>query len=56
MNRLLNNGILGHKTMLGHCIHVNPAEMDIIRETGTMVSTIRNPTWEMPSAARLCCR
>ena len=37
VNRLLNNGILGEKTMLGHCIHVNSGEMDIIRDTRTMV-------------------
>ena len=37
VNRLLYNGLLGEKTMLGHCIHVSPAEMDIIKETGTMV-------------------
>ena len=37
VNRLLNNGILGEKTMLGHCIHVNSGEMDIIRDTKTMV-------------------
>ena len=37
VNRLLNNGILGEKTMLGHCIHINSGEMDILHETGTMV-------------------
>ena len=37
VNRLLNNGILGEKTMLGHCIHVNSGEMDILRDTKTMV-------------------
>lgn len=37
VNRLLYNGVLGEKTMLGHCIHISPAEMDILRETGTMV-------------------
>ena len=26
VNRLLYNGLLGEKTMLGHCIHVSPAE------------------------------
>ena len=26
---------------LGHCIHISPAEMDIIKETGTMV--VNNP-------------
>ena len=41
VNRLLYNGILGEKTMLGHCIHISPAEMDIIKETGTMV--VNNP-------------
>ena len=48
VNRLLNNGILGPKTMLGHCIHVNPAEMDVIRETGTMVCN--NPESNMGNA------
>ena len=48
VNRLLNNGILGPKTLLGHCIHINPAEMDIIRETGTMV--VNNPESNMGNA------
>ena len=48
VNRLLNNGILGEKTLLGHCIHVNPAEMDIIKETGTMV--VNNPESNMGNA------
>ncbi|MBP3913855.1 MAG: putative aminohydrolase SsnA [Lachnospiraceae bacterium] len=48
INRLLNNGILGEKTLLGHCIHVNPAEMDIIKETGTMV--VNNPESNMGNA------
>lgn len=37
VNRLLNNGILGERTMLGHCIHLNSGEIDILRDTGTMV-------------------
>ncbi len=48
VNRLLNNDILGPKTLLGHCIHVNAAEMDIIRETGTMV--VNNPESNMGNA------
>lgn len=48
VNRLLNQGILGPKTLLGHCIHVNPAEMDIIKETGTMV--VNNPESNMGNA------
>ena len=34
--------------MLGHCIHVSPAEMDIIKETGTMV--VNNPESNMGNA------
>ena len=48
VNRLLYNGILGSKTLLGHCIHVSPAEMDILRETGTMV--VNNPESNMGNA------
>ncbi len=48
VNRLLYNGILGEKTMLGHCIHVSPAEMDIIKETNTMV--VNNPESNMGNA------
>ena len=48
VNRLLYNGLLGEKTMLGHCIHVSPAEMDIIKETGTMV--VNNPESNMGNA------
>ena len=48
VNRLLYNGILGEKTMLGHCIHLSPAEMDIVRETNTMVC--HNPESNMGNA------
>ena len=48
VNRLLYNGILGERTLLGHCIHISPAEMDIIRETGTMV--VNNPESNMGNA------
>ena len=48
VSRLLNHGILGDKTILGHCIHVSPAEMDIIAETGTMV--VNNPESNMGNA------
>ena len=48
VNRLLYNGILGEKTLLGHCIHVSPSEMDVIRETGTMV--VNNPESNMGNA------
>ena len=48
VNRLLYNGILGEKTLLGHCIHLSPAEMDIIKETGTMA--VNNPESNMGNA------
>ncbi len=48
INRLLYNGLLGDKTILGHCIHVSPAELDIIKETGTMV--VNNPESNMGNA------
>ena len=48
IERLLYNHILGEKTMLGHCIHVSPSEMDIIKETGTMVCN--NPGSNMNNA------
>jgi cytosine/adenosine deaminase-related metal-dependent hydrolase len=37
VQRLQDHGILGPRTILGHCIHVNTAEMDIIKATDTMV-------------------
>ena len=48
VNRLLYHGILGEKTMLGHCIHVSPAELDLIKETNTMVC--HNPESNMGNA------
>ena len=48
VNRLYYNGILGPKTILGHCIHLSPAEMDLIKETDTMV--VNNPESNMGNA------
>ena len=52
VQRLQDHGILGEKTILGHCIHVNTAEMDIIRETNTMV--VNNPESNMGNAIGIC--
>jgi len=46
--RLFDNGILGEKTVLGHCIHVNGAEMELIRHENTMV--VHNPESNMGNA------
>ena len=48
INRLFDHGILGEKTVTGHCIHVSGLEMEIIRETGTMV--VHNPESNMGNA------
>ena len=56
VSRLLNHGVLGERTILGHCIHINPAEMDIIKETGTMVVNNPESTWATRWAARRCSR
>lgn len=48
VERLLKWGILGDKTILGHCIHVTEPEMDMIKEHNTMVVT--NPQSNMGNA------
>lgn len=48
VQRLQDHSILGPKTILGHCIHVNTAEMDIIKATDTMV--VNNPESNMGNA------
>ena len=48
VERLLKQGILTDKTLLGHCIHVTEEEMDIIKAHGTMV--VNNPESNMGNA------
>lgn len=48
IDRLYDWNILGAKTLLGHCIHVNPHEMDLIKATDTMV--VHNPESNMGNA------
>ncbi len=48
VDRLMDWNILGEKTLLAHCIYVNPHEMDLIRETHTMV--VHNPESNMGNA------
>ncbi len=52
VQRLQDHGILGPKTILGHCIHVNTAEIEIIKATGTMV--VNNPESNMGNAVGIC--
>ena len=48
VDRLMDHGILGEKTLLGHCIYINSHEMDLIKETDTMV--VHNPESNMGNA------
>lgn len=46
--RLHDFGILGEKTICGHCTHVSEAEIDLLRQTDTMVA--HNPESNMGNA------
>ncbi len=48
VDRLMDFQILGEKTLLGHCIYINPHEMDLILDTDTMV--VHNPESNMGNA------
>jgi putative selenium metabolism protein SsnA len=48
IHRLLDHGLLGEKTLLGHCIHITPADMDIVAQTKTMI--VNNPESNMNNA------
>ncbi|SHK71663.1 putative aminohydrolase SsnA [Hespellia stercorisuis] len=48
VDRLYDQNVLGEKTLLGHCIYINPHEMDLIRDTNTMV--VHNPESNMGNA------
>ena len=48
VDRLVKWGILGDKTILGHCIHLSDPEIKTIAESGTMV--VNNPESNMGNA------
>jgi putative selenium metabolism protein SsnA len=48
VERLLDLSILGPKTLAVHCIYINDREMDILKETDTMV--VHNPESNMGNA------
>lgn len=48
VERLSERGILGPKTLAAHCIYINEAEMDLLRDTDTMV--VHNPESNMGNA------
>lgn len=47
-DRLYDKEVLGEKTLLGHCIYINPHEMELIHDTDTMV--VHNPESNMGNA------
>jgi putative selenium metabolism protein SsnA len=48
VDRLMDWDILGEETLLGHCIYINRHEMDLIKDTNTMV--VHNPESNMGNA------
>ncbi|MBO5573290.1 MAG: putative aminohydrolase SsnA [Clostridium sp.] len=48
VDRLYDWDVLGRKTLLAHCIYINPHEMDLIKDTDTMV--VHNPESNMGNA------
>lgn len=48
VNRLFDLGILGPKTLAVHCVHISRQEMEILKETDTMV--VHNPESNMGNA------
>lgn len=48
VDRLMDWNILGEKTLLGHCIYINTHEMELIKDTNTMV--VHNPESNMGNA------
>lgn len=60
VDRLHRTGILGHRTIAAHAVHVNDDEMDLLASTGTVVA--HNPQSNMNNAVgiadveRLCSR
>ena len=48
VDRLYDWGVMGEKTLLAHCIYINPHEMELIKDTDTMV--VHNPESNMGNA------
>lgn len=48
IDRLMDCNILGEKTLTAHCIYINPHEMELLKETDTMV--VHNPESNMGNA------
>lgn len=48
IDRLMDRGILGEKSLAAHCIYINKHEMELLRETDTCV--VHNPESNMGNA------
>ena len=48
IERFCDAGVLGERTLAVHCVHINRAEMQLLRDTGAMV--VHNPESNMGNA------
>jgi putative selenium metabolism protein SsnA len=48
VNRLMDQEILGPNTIAAHCVYINPQEMELLKETDTIV--VHNPESNMGNA------
>lgn len=48
VERLIKHNILGSKTIAAHCVHIDEQDMELLRESGTMV--VHNPESNMGNA------
>lgn len=48
IDRLMDHGVLGQKTIAAHCIYINGHEMELLKDTDTMV--VHNPESNMGNA------
>ena len=48
VNRLYDANVLGDKTICVHCVHISPAEIELLAHTGTIV--VHNPESNMGNA------
>ncbi len=48
VERLMKHGILGDKSIAAHCVHIDASDMELLKESGTMV--VHNPESNMGNA------
>jgi putative selenium metabolism protein SsnA len=48
VERLIRHGILGNRSIAAHCVHIDASDMELLKESGTMV--VHNPESNMGNA------